>query len=181
MKTIPGADHVDQALKSVERRVANVLKRINRLAGKLLAHGDYAGSESLVQVARAVQEFQSEIVAVQDKWKSLSRMAKSKNEEKGDINPLWEYYRPILVTLETLGGESLRNEIENTFEERNSGFLKDGDRVIMKCGLPRWKIMIRRARKHMIKEGFLDGNVKTRWRITALGRQIAQGKNPKTD
>jgi len=177
VKTMPGADHVDQALKSVERRVANALKRINRLAGKLLAHGDYTGSESLVQIARAVQEFQSEIVALQNKWKSLTQIPKSKKEEKNDITPLWEYYRPILTILEELGGDASRYEIEDAFEKGNLAFIKDGDRAIMKSGLPRWKIMIHRARKPMIKEGFLDANAKGRWRITSLGRQTVKGKN----
>jgi hypothetical protein len=176
MKTVPGTEHVDQALKSVERRITNALKRINRLAGNLLSNGDYAGSQSLVQVAQAVKEFLSDICALENKWRALTRIAKPNNKEKKDVSPLWEYYRPILVTLEELGGDALRNEIENAFEERNSEFLKDGDREIMNNGLPRWRIMIHRARKHMVKEGFLDGNTKGRWRITPIGRQTAQGK-----
>jgi len=177
MKTVPGSEYVDQALKSVERKVANAQKRINRMAGKLLAQGDYAGSQSLVKVAQAVKEFQSDIIALQKKWRTITRIAKPNNKEKKDVSPLWEYYRPILVTLEELGGDALRSEIENAFEEHNSEFLKDGDRAIMNSGLPRWRIMIHRARKHMVKEGFLDGNAKGRWRITPIGRQTAQGKN----
>jgi len=179
MKTIPGSEHVDQAIKTVERRVGNALVRTNRAAAKLLAQGDYAGSQSLVEIAQTIMGFQSDLAVLQNKWRSLTRTVKSKNEAKEEITLLWEYYRPILATLEELGGTASRGEIEEGFDKSHADFLKDGDRTIMKGGLPRWRIMIHRARKPMIKEGFLDGAAKGQWRITALGRQTAQGKNPR--
>jgi len=51
----------------------------------------------------------------------------------------------------------------------------------MASGRERWQVMIRRARKHMIKEGWLSAKSSKLWEITAAGRQVSekQAEDPK--
>jgi hypothetical protein len=44
----------------------------------------------------------------------------------------------------------------------------------MAGGRERWQVMIRRARKHMFKEGWLSSRSNKVWEITAAGRQVAE-------
>jgi len=177
LKAVLGTEQVERAFVSAERKVKDALKKINREAGRLLANGDYAGMEALVQMARAVQGFQSELADLQVKWKDLSRQGKkTKGAGKEETTPLWSYYQPLLRMLVELGGDATRHEIENAYEKHLQELTKGGDHEIMGNGSPRWKVMIRRARKPMTKEGFLDSSKKGRWIITAVGRQAAQSK-----
>ena len=72
-----------------------------------------------------------------------------------------------------LGGDATRREIEAKLEEMIGGSLKDGDCIANTRGIPHWKIMVGRARKHMISEGFVTGENLLRWKITAKGQQAA--------
>jgi hypothetical protein len=44
----------------------------------------------------------------------------------------------------------------------------------MADGRERWQVMIRRAHKHMVKEGWLSSGSSKLWEITAAGRQVAE-------
>jgi len=176
LKAVFGTEQVEKAFVNVERKVKDSLRKINREAGRLLSNSDYVGMEAHVQVARAVQGFQSDLAVLWAKWRDLSRQGKQKNGGKEETTPLWSYYQPLLRMLVELGGDATRHEIENAYEEHLQELAKNGDKEIMGNGSPRWKVMIRRARKPMIKEGFLDSSKKGRWSITGVGRQAAQSK-----
>lgn len=174
MKNMPSDAQVSQALKTAEKRIEILVIKINRLAGTLLAKGDYAGSDALVKFARAVQEYRVEFSSVRSKWRDIIHPASQQvNHAKAETLPLWEYYRPILKVLMDLGGEASFQDIMKAIKPSLSGFIKTGDMETMANGLPRWQVMIRRARKTMIKEGFLDSRQKGSWRITSAGRQAA--------
>ena len=95
-------------------------------------------------------------------------------QKKLSNTPLWEFYRPILQALVALGGDATRKQIEAQLDETIAGILKEGDCVTNARGVPRWKIMVRRARKHMIAEGFVTGENLLRWKITSKGEQAAK-------
>jgi len=132
--------------------------------------------EALVQMARSVQGFQTDLADLRAKWRDLSRPGKPRSAAKEETTPLWSYYQPLLRMLVELGGDATRLEIENAYEKRLHELTKNGDNDIMGNESPRWKVMIGRARKPMIKEGFLDSSKKGRWVITAVGRQATQSK-----
>ncbi len=60
-------------------------------------------------------------------------------------------------------------------EETIGGIVKEGDLKSNGRGVPRWKVMVGRARKHMITEGFVTGENLLRWKITNKGEQAAKG------
>jgi len=60
--------------------------------------------------------------------------------------------------------------------------LKPGDLDLLSGDRPRWKIMVRRARKAMREEGFIGDGVSTFWKITSAGRRAAKsGKKKQAD
>lgn len=72
-------------------------------------------------------------------------------------------------------GEATRGQIEQHFESLAVKTLKPADLAPTPRGLPRWKIMIRDARKPMEREGFLEPGAGAQWRISAQGRRAADG------
>lgn len=71
--------------------------------------------------------------------------------------------------LNALGGEATRKEIESKLEQTLNGSLKAGDLITNSRGIPRWKVMVGRAKKHMIAEGFVTGEHLLRWTISSKG------------
>ena len=93
--------------------------------------------------------------------------------------PLWEYYQPILQALIDLAGTARIAEIESAVRLLMKDRLVKGDLSSMAKGRARWQVMIRRARKHMVKEGLLDSDTGMEWKITQQGRKAAAGENAK--
>jgi hypothetical protein len=175
---IPGSREVEQALRSVERAVKSSLKEVNQHAAKLLARGDYPGAEAMVGIGRSVGDFGRDVEKMRQRWRSIRVDPEGLGGDSTDTTPLWEYYRPILRTLDSLGGDANRREIEQHVESELVSMLKSGDRRPMARGNPRWKIMVRRARKYLIREGFLEDGAGKQWRITETGRRAAHGETP---
>jgi hypothetical protein len=165
---------VENALKSAQKQVRVALKDVNTQAGKTVAKGDYTGAEVLVDVGKKIQGFQVEMDALLGRWRTITTGNQAERNEESDTTPLWKFYHPILKALVALGGEARRDGIENYFESTFADKLLPGDLKPMVGGIPRWKVMVKRARKPMMKECFLeDGNVKL-WRISREGRRVAQ-------
>jgi len=178
MNKIPGNREVDRALKQAVRQVKSALKEINQEAGKLVTRGDYSGAEQYVQVGRSVTTFTSELEALHLRWRALQENTTS--EDLNEKTALWGFYRPILQALVELGGESTVAQLEDRVEPLLTAHLKSGDLVLMSRGKPRWKVMIRRARRHMIKEGLVEEDSGKRWRISNQGRRVAEGATSPT-
>ncbi len=165
---------VEHALKAAQKEVRQALKDVNSEAGKTIAKGDYTGAELLVDVGKKIQGFQVEMDALLARWRVVTSGNQSEGEEKGETTPLWKFYHPILKALIALGGEARRDGIEAYFESSFADKLLPADLKLMVRGVPRWKVMIKRARKPMMKEGFLDGGNIKLWRISREGRRVAQ-------
>ena len=60
-------------------------------------------------------------------------------------------------------------------EETIGSVVKEGDFTTNGRGVPRWKVMVGRAKKHMIAEGFVTRENLLRWKITNKGEQAAKG------
>lgn len=171
MMKIPGKANVNKSLAAVRKSLKGCLRQVNQQAGRFLARGDYARADSLVEVAKSVEAFRKEIEGLHSRWRG---MRGSRQEASGGRQtPLWEYYQPILQALVDLGGAARVAGIETAAGRLLGGRLAEGDVDTMSGGRARWQVMIRRARRHMVKEGFLEGDSGLEWRITALGRKAA--------
>ena len=170
---IPGNREVERALKQTVREVKAALKEINQQAGRLVARGEYGAAETLVEVGRSITKFGAEVEGLLLRWRELGETAPG--QVPSERTPLWEYYRPILQALVELGGEAIVSQVEERVEPILAAVLRPGEMEIMSGDKLSWKRTVRRARRHMVKEGFLEDHAKLRWRITSEGRRVAEG------
>lgn len=77
-----------------------------------------------------------------------------------------------------MGGRARRADLETEFESRHAGMFKTGDSDVMAGNVPRWQKMIRRSRKHLIEEGFIENSSSPVWQITAEGKRAAKAQKP---
>ncbi|MEX2214988.1 MAG: hypothetical protein WD768_12715 [Phycisphaeraceae bacterium] len=172
MAKIPRRNEVLRAIRAVAREVKMATKEVNQQAAKRLARGDYVAAQSLIDTAKTVATFSAEVAELQRKWRDVGAGV-SKDGGKSQQTPMWEFYRPILRALVALNGDANLKLIIGQLEEGVSDWLKEGDFTPNTRGIPRWQVMVRRARKVMTKEGFLSGEHKQRWIITKKGEQAA--------
>lgn len=175
---LPRGPQIRKAYKTLIREIDQSLKEINRRAAKLMQRGDYAGAQQVLSQAQAVQAYLNEVKAVQKRLGAIRGSRRGKlMETKDQQHALWEYYEPILKALAAIGGDATRSEIEAKFAALFSDWLRPGDKSIMAGGRPRWKVMIARAKKPMLAEGFIQAPNAKRWRITENGRNVAGKKS----
>jgi hypothetical protein len=172
MKNLPDARVVDSALRAVKAAVRQTLKKLNEAAAEQLRRGNYSAAEPLVAKGRAIQQFAERVDALRSEWKDL-RGGRAASADGPKSTPLWAYYQPILRALVEAGGEARRTALELAVERQMKSTMMPGDSEPMARGLARWQLMIRRARKHMIAEKWIDGKAVVGWKITEAGRKAA--------
>jgi hypothetical protein len=160
---IPHAQGVSTAIRSVRVAGKKALKGLNLAAGQRMAKGDYATAEALAAKGKELRQFQEEIESLRKRWREVS--GGGGGAGKKTVTPLWLYYQPILQALAQAGGECRRAELELCVERAMGASLKTGDR---------WQVMIRRARKPLTAEGWIEPGTGKLWRITPSGRRAAE-------
>ena len=175
MKKIPGARDVDRAFQNLLRSTKNALKGLNQTAGKSMAKGDYASAESLAQKGREIDAFRADVEALRTRWKQLGGVGPSSGDRRPKTR-LWEYYQPILKALVELGGEASKDQIQEAVERIMKADFKPGDGDLLGRAEKRWQVMIRRSRRRLVAEGWLEPGSAKMWRITSAGRKAASAK-----
>ena len=176
MALLPSRKKTDRALVEAARAARATVKEANRCAGRLVAKGDYQGADELVAIAKAVGGFQGEITALRQRWRDLAYSDAQQDESKEQCTLLWQYYKPILAALASLNGSATRRELEKQLETSIPQVLKPGDLALTTRGEPRWKQMLRRARKPMIKEKFIEDGSGKNWILTSVGRRALESQ-----
>jgi Mrr restriction endonuclease-like protein len=175
MAAIPNKRAVSQAIRSARRTLKQTIKEINQTAADLAKKGDYERAEAAMTKGRSLMEFREEIAGVEQKWKQVCASGKAQSKASGGVSlAAWQYYAPIVRSLVALGGKASLSDLEAEFLRQMELHLRVGDRSHMAGGRERWQVMIRRARKHMVKEGWLLSRSSKLWEITAAGRQLAE-------
>ena len=81
----------------------------------------------------------------------------------------------MLQALVALGGEASRRDVEKYLGSRVGETLKPGDlKPKGRTDRAQWQVMLRRVRKPMVREKYLEDIPGKHWRITTLGRQVAE-------
>lgn len=173
MKRIPRGREVEQSLVVVVREVKAALKDLNQQAASLMERGDYDGAMAMAKMGRLLSGFQAKVSALRSEWRALRSKAKNKGIEKEETTPLWKYFQPIAKALLELGGRARRHDLEKILASLLEGQFLSGDLAPTARGVPRWKVMVRRARRPMVSEGFLEEAKGPWWRITTAGRRLA--------
>lgn len=177
MSHFPGGTEVDRAIKNALKEVKSAQKQVNQYAAKLVTRGDYSGAEKMLTVGRSVAEFQKEVEAIRSRWREVQGKSRAEGGSKKPKTPLWKYYAPTLRALIELGGAARREDIERHIGSYPDNPFPESDLMPL-GGRPRWKVMVQRSLRAMLKEGFLQRD-KTQWKITPSGRKAAEAESPK--
>jgi hypothetical protein len=170
---VPEIRKVTKALGAADKSIKTCLRALNQNAAKLMARGNYSGAQGLASTGTEIQAFRAELESLRKRWGEIGGGNKEK-DEKDSATPLWGYYQPILQALVNVGGEARRPDIEPQVEQLMKQNFQPGDHDPMSRGRSRWQIMIKRAHRHLIKEGWLENGAGKIWKITATGRQAAK-------
>ena len=173
MANVPGKGRVSRALKMAEREVKTAHGRVNQKAAKLLARGDYEGSQAFVDLGRAVQEFRIQLDEIIRKWRSLRTAGSIERDEKLAPTPAWKLYGPILRTLIGADGTMTWRAVEDSLRSGSDFQPLPGD-LVTRRGKPYWVGSARKARGGLIKEGFIEKRGTFEWKITTAGRKAAE-------
>lgn len=169
---------VNRSLVGLKRQLRAAVKELNEKAAVLVTRGQYESSAALIDLAKGVSDFGSEVEALRQRWATLKRGGGSGGG--GEKTPLWEYYILVAKALVELGEDVGRSEVIDWIDRSAVDQLKPGDLGRTTQGKLIWQRNIGRARRAMIKEGYLEPNSGSRWKLTRLGREIVKRQNDKS-
>lgn len=177
MPPVPNKRPVSIAIRSAQRALKQAVKEVNHAAADLAKKGKYEHAEAVMSKGRELLRFREEVVGLEKKWKQVCKQAPGVGKTAGEISlTAWQYYPPITRCLIALGGKASLKELEDEFLKQMEGHLQTGDHAPSSNGRERWQVMIRRARKHMVQEGWLSAGSTKFWEITASGRKLTENK-----
>lgn len=172
MTRIPQAHGVRQALRALRKATQASLKELNKLAGQRMAKGEYDTAQQLAARGTQIREFQAQVDGLHARWQEFGDGGGQSPQQP--TTALWMYYVPILQSLVKLGGQARRAEIEAEVEKTVGPTFQPGERAGMARGRERWRLMIRKARRSLVSEGWIEGGVGPTWKITEAGRKAAE-------
>ena len=145
---------VGRQIAQLRRDLTAAIKELNNQAARKLAQGNYGASQEIVALAKAVQQFATETKEYNDRWKTIARHKAGPSQV--ETTPVWEYYRLVARGLVNLGGESRFEDIVNWIKKNAINDLKPGDLLDGSKGEPVWQRSVLKAKRPMVKEGFLN-------------------------
>ena len=175
MTRIPQTKGVTKAIRQVRDAAQRSLKALNQAASQRMKKGDYAAAEALAAKGKEIKIFFSEIDSLRKRWTEIS--GAQNREQTGAQTPLWVYYQPVLQAIVQNGGECLRTAVEDSVARIMKGTFQAKDNETLSRGRERWRVKVRRARKHLVQEGWLEDTKGKMWIITEAGRQAAEAKD----
>jgi hypothetical protein len=163
---------VAKALRSVSVAAQKALKGLNQAASQRMSKGDYTAAEALATKGKEIRQFQADVEVVRKRWREVC--SAGGRGSKKSVTPLWAYYQPILKAIVHVGGECRRTVLETQVDRLMAASLQPGDREAMARGSERWQVMVRRSRKALVAEGWIEDQTGPVWRITDAGRRAAE-------
>jgi hypothetical protein len=177
MAKIPGGRVVAKGIIIVDRHVAEAIDALNLQAAAHMTKGRYDSAEAAAERARQVRDFRTHVQALRAKWKEILNPSDVESGASAGT-PMWAFYRPILQALVELDGQGDRPAIESRVESAMRGTLTPRDLERSDKGEFRWQAMIRRARRHLAGEGWIEPGGRAVWRLTRTGAESARSGLP---
>jgi hypothetical protein len=175
MANVPNKRAVSAAIRSARRALKQTITEVNQSAADLAKKGAYERAEAAMAKGRELIGFLEEVAGIEQKWNQVCGSGQEQKRGSGDVSlAAWQYYIPIVRTLVALGGKASLNDLEAEFLQKMEPDLRVDDRSHMAPGMERWQVMIRRARKHMVKEGWVVSKSSKLWEVTTAGRLVAE-------
>jgi len=167
---------IGRSIVALKKQLRVAVKELNQEAARLLSRGKYERSAALVDAAKGARDFISEVEALRTRWKTVKSVGGA--QPRGEKTPLWEYYSLVARALVALGGSANRTQIADWIKEHGKSDLRPGDLARTARGKVIWDGNLGRARRAMLKEGYLEPG--PGWRLTQLGRSIAERASSKS-
>jgi len=174
MTRIPQTKGVTKAMRQVRDAAQRSLKALNQAASQRMRKGDYAAAEALAAKGKEIKAFFSDIDLLRKRWTEIS--GSQNRDQKSAQTPLWAYYHSVLQAIVQNGGECVRSAVEDSIGRIMKGMFQTKDFETLSRGRERWRVMVRRTRKHLIQEGWLEDTKGKMWKITESGRKAAEAE-----
>ena len=116
-----------------------------------------------------------------DSDKSVGRPTRARRRRKGQKVPQSEYERPILESLDKLGGKASATDVLNEVERRMKDLFGTVDYEFPKTATEeRWRNTARWARAALIQRGLIKGKGDSEWGVWELTpRGVAEARKGK--
>ena len=86
MAQVPRNQEVIRRFVCLSRQIRLATKETNQLAAKRLARGDYAGAQSLIEMAQSISTFGNEVSALNGRWREIRKAGKGPKPGKNSSN-----------------------------------------------------------------------------------------------
>jgi restriction system protein len=192
---------VHAAFETLLEEIEAEIDVVNQAGAKAFEERDYNSARSVLDRADQITSFRDKVVALRSEWGTLTGVHHSQvatttvavessvaNDgadkttrasfgrlQRGLRTPEGAYYRPILKTLDHLGGRAKLNDILDRVKELMQGTLTEHDYQPLNSDseMPRWRNAAQWARNAMVKEGLLkDDSPRGVWEISEAGRRV---------
>ncbi len=183
---IPNPDTVKNALKSTDKRLKTVIRRVNIEAARYTRSGDYDGAEKWIQIAKSVMDYQSRLKAFADEWETIVKTSRlttkgkiglQKGTQESPVTPMWQFYAPALKALEEEGGEAKIEDLVPIVGRIMKNELKPRDQKITpKKGIASWQVKVLVLAPKLKREGWIIRDRNKVLKLTDKGRQVIKKK-----
>ena len=173
----------DMLLDELER----IIPDLNAQGKALMDQKQYAQAHKLIDKAQSVIAFQGKVASLREEWLGMQIPSPQKEEPivrqprvryKTDGKAGWtlqeEFFKPILVALDELGGrahcQKVFRKLETSMGSRFTA--KDWEKMPSNKNEIRWINNARWARMQLVKDGLLSNKSPNGiWEITQAGRE----------
>lgn len=182
MKRPAALKKIEKALKDAKRRIAGAVKAINRDAASAMKKGRYDDAMQAAQHAKEALALRAEIESLERRWRGSgegveNRANGGRRRDNKKATPRWEYYRPALCALSELGGTANYEQIASRVGQLMRDRLNERDLAETTSGVPRWRNAVRRVKRELAKEGWIEPGGGGAWRLTPSGERAAKVDN----
>ncbi len=160
---------------------------VNQQGSRAFERRDYDAARDVLERVAKITSFREKLDALRREWTQIAGPPEEDDEEtqlhrrdlgrlqRGQRTPEQEYYRPILQSLEELGGSAPLAEVLDRVHDIMSARLRDVDfqPLASDPALPRWRNAAQWARNSMAREGLLKSDSpRGIWEISDAGRRF---------
>jgi hypothetical protein len=159
---------------------------VNTTGAEAQTRREYDRAREALARAEALTAFRDHLAEMRKQWLGIARAGGPPVDEaaraerrnlgklrKGLRTPEEEYYRPILESLVSMGGQGPIGEVLKQVHQRMEAALNEHDHQPLPSDpdMPRWRNVAQWARKSMVKEGLLrPDSPRGVWEVTEAGR-----------
>lgn len=160
---------------------------VNQQGSRAFERRDYDAARDVLERVAKITSFREKLDALRREWTQIAGPPEDDDEEtqihrrdlgrlqRGQRTPEQEYVKPILQSLEELGGSAPLAEVLDRVHDMMNGRLCDVDfqPLASDPALPRWRNAAQWARNSMAREGLLkNDSPRGIWEISDAGRRF---------